>query len=191
MWNVNEPEQVRLVYGILAADKHCLDAVTLQLETKYGKADLISEVWPFDLTHYYIGELGDNPLRQFISFKKLINPGQLAGIKHEANALEQDFAGEYRKELPRPVNLDPGIFEPSKLVLASTKNFSHRIYIGENMYAEVTLSFHTGKWKSYDYTFPDYKNGKYFDYFSKVRETLVDELRSIRETNQSVDNSAK
>ena len=80
-------------------------------------------------------------------------------------------------DLPRPVNLDPGIIEPSKLVLASTKNFSHRIYIGDGMYAELTLSFCRGKWQSFPYTFPDYKEERYHDFLSKVRDRLVEQAR--------------
>ena len=80
--------------------------------------------------------------------------------------------------VPRPINLDPGIIEPSKLILASTKNFSHRIYIGKKIYAEVTLLFHKGQWKTSDYTFPDYKQQKYFDFFDKVRKKLVEQTRN-------------
>ena len=79
--------------------------------------------------------------------------------------------------LPRPVNLDPGIIEPSKLILASTKNFSHRIYIGNSIYAELTLSFVKGTWQSYSYTFPDYKEERYHEFLSKVRNRLVEQLR--------------
>jgi hypothetical protein len=78
---------------------------------------------------------------------------------------------------PRPVNIDPGVIEPSKLILATTKNFSHRIYIGDRMYAELTLSFIKGLWKSFDYTFPDFKQNTYHDFLSKVRDRLVEQLR--------------
>jgi len=80
--------------------------------------------------------------------------------------------------LPRPVNLDPGLIEPSKLVLVTTKNYSHRIYIGKKMYAEVTLIFDKGHWQSLPYTYPDYKQQCYFDFFEKVRTKLLEQLKS-------------
>ncbi|MHC4074906.1 MAG: DUF4416 family protein, partial [Planctomycetota bacterium] len=80
---------------------------------------------------------------------------------------------------PRPINFDPGIIEPSKLILATTKNYSHRIYIGKKMYAEVTLIFDKGAWQPLPYTYPDYRQQCYFDFFEKVRKRLVEQLKSI------------
>ena len=80
--------------------------------------------------------------------------------------------------LPRPVNLDPGLIEPSKLVLATTKNYSHRIYIGHKMFAEVTLIYEKGDWRHFDYTYPDYRQSCYLDFFSKVRTRLLEQLKT-------------
>jgi hypothetical protein len=81
-------------------------------------------------------------------------------------------------KLPRPVNLDPGIIEPSKLVLATTKNYSHRIYIGHKMFAEVTLIYEKGAWRHFDYTYPDYRQPGYHDFFTKVRNRLLEQLKT-------------
>ena len=153
MWQVNKPQPVKLIVGILASDDVALTAVRRRVIEEFGQADLTSEIWPFTQTSYYKDELGENILRQFVSIAKLIDPGRLADIKHRANQIEIELAGKLATDLPRPVNLDPGIIEPSKLVLASTKNFSHRIYIGDGMYAELTLSFCKGTWQSFSYTF--------------------------------------
>lgn len=178
MWQVNEPEPVKLIIGILAADDKALDAAWDRIRDEFGEIDFTSEVWPFTQTSYYKDELGENILRQFASIAKLIDPGQLADIKHRANQIEIELAEKLSTDLPRPVNLDPGIIEPSKLVLASTKNFSHRIYIGKGMYAELTLSFCKGTWQSFSYTFPDYKEQRYHKFLSIVRDRLVEQLRS-------------
>lgn len=177
MWKLNKPKPVKLIIGILAANQRCLSQALQSISDEFGNIDLQSEVWPFVQTDYYKNETGDNILRQFVSIEKLIEPGKLAKIKHQTNKLEQELAKKSTLELPRPVNLDPGIIEPSKLILASTKNFSHRIYIGKEIYAELTLSFIKGQWKSFDYTFPDYKQGCYNDFLSKVRTRLVQQLK--------------
>jgi hypothetical protein len=180
MWELKDPKPVKLIIGILGADDGCLSAAAQAIEAELGRIDLLSEVWPFDQTDYYKEQTGENIRRQFVSIEELIDPGRLAQIKHQTNRLEQNLAAELKLSLPRPVNLDPGIIEPSKLILASTKNYSHRIYIGENMYAEVTLIFDKGRWRPFDYTYPDYRQQCYCDFFDEVRTRLVEQLR-IRE----------
>jgi len=180
MWELKEPRPVKLIIGILAADKRCLDAAVEAVKSEFGAVDLASEVWPFEKTDYYKQQTGDHIVRQFVSMEKLIEPGSLADIKHTTNRLEQELAGRLGLELPRPVNLDPGIIEPSKLVLATTKNYSHRIYIGKRMYAEVTLFFDKGRWRTFDYTYPDYRQECYLDFFDKVRKKLLEQLKSQR-----------
>jgi len=181
MWQINKPEPVKLIIGILAADKDCLTSAVKAITTEFGKSDLISDAFEFYQTDYYKDEAGENILRQFVSFTELIDPGRLASIKHKTNEIEELLAKKLDTPLPRPVNLDPGIIEPSKLVLASTKNFSHRIYIGDSMYAELTLSFCKGKWNGFQYTFPDFKEDRYHGFLSKVREKLVDQIRHLKD----------
>ena len=94
--------------------------------------------------------------------------------------MEQDLVLRLNTPYPRPVNLDPGIIEPSKLVLASTKNFAHRIYIGDHMYAEVTMTYNRGKWESFPFTFPDFKSGRYNGFLSNVRECVVRQQRALK-----------
>ena len=180
MWDVQDILPVKLIVGILACDEQALKASHVPLVNAYGPADLVSEVYPFDMTDYYVNEAGPNMVRQFLAFENLVDPGRLAAIKHETNRTEQELAKQLQTPFPRPVNLDPGFVEPSKLVLASTKNFAHRIYIGERMYAEVTMSYNKGKWETFPFTFPDFKSGRYNNYLSKVRECVVAQQRALK-----------
>ena len=180
MWEIKEPNPAKLIIGILAADKDCLTAAVETLADNFGKIDLTSDIWHFDQTTYYEDQTGQNILRQFVTIENLIDPGLLAKTKHKTNKLEAELAEKLQTNLPRPVNLDPGIIEPSKLVLASTKNYSHRIYMGKKIYAEVTLIFGNGMWKPFEYTYPDYRQKCYFDFFSKVRSRLLEQLKSER-----------
>jgi hypothetical protein len=178
MWELKEAKPVKLIIGILAADEECCRTAVEAITDEFGKTDFVSDVWAFEQTDYYKEQTGEHILRQFVSIEKLIDPGKLAKIKHKTNKLEQKLAGKVGSELPRPINLDPGIIEPSKLVLATTKNYSHRIYIGQKMYAEVTLIYDKGHWRPFEYTYPDYKQQCYFDFFGKVRNRLVEQLKS-------------
>jgi len=178
MWDLQNPKPVKLIIGILAANENALAAAVKALNKQFGKIDLVSDVWPFTQTDYYKDETGPDILRQFVSIEKLIDPGNLARIKHDTNSLEQQLADSLKLPHPRPVNLDPGFIEPSKLVLASTKNFSHRIYIGNKMFAEVTLMYEKGNWRHFDYTFPDYKQSCYHNFFTKIRNRLLEQLKT-------------
>jgi hypothetical protein len=194
---------VKLFIGILAANETALAAAVKAISKSFGVIDLTSNVWPFTQTDYYKDELGPNALRQFVSLEKLIDPGKLAKIKHTTNKIEQELArslnviasdsssaaqakeeakqsqsSEAQKNLPRPVNLDPGVIEPSKLILATTKNYSHRIYIGNKMFAEVTLIYEKGAWRHFDYTYPDYRQPDYHNFFTKVRSRLMEQLKT-------------
>jgi hypothetical protein len=180
MWKLKGPKPVKLIIGILAADRQCLHEAVDAIIGKFGPIDFTSNVWQFDKTDYYLEQTGPNILRQFVSIDKLIDPGKLAVIKCKSNKLEQKLAKNLGFPLPRPVNLDPGIIEPSKLILATTKNYSHRIYIGKKMYAEVTLIFDKGQWRPLDHTYPDYRQNCYFDFFDNVRNRLLEQLKSQR-----------
>ncbi len=177
MWELKEPRPVKLIVGILASEERCLTAAREGLASVLGTIDLVSDIWTFDQTDYYAAQIGPHILRQFVSVERLIDPGQLAAIKHQTNSLEKQLAATLGTPFPRPANLDPGTIEPSKLVLATTKNYAHRIYIGDRMYAEVTLVFDKGQWRPLPYTYPDYYRQEYFDFFCQVRLRLVQQLR--------------
>jgi hypothetical protein len=177
MWKLKNPQPVKLVIGILTANNQCLHTAIDAITDKFGRLDFSSDVWPFDKTDYYQDQTGSRILRKFVSIEKLIEPGKLAKIKLQTNKLEQKLAKALALPLPRPVNLDPGIIEPSKLILATTKNYSHRIYIGKKIYAEDTLIYDKGKWCPMAYTYPDYKQQCYFDFFNKVREKLLEQQK--------------
>lgn len=181
MWELKKTEPVKLLIGILATDKHSLTFAVDAIIAQFGQADFYSDIWPFTQTTYYKDQTGENILRQFLTIEKLIDPEQLSQVKHQTNKIEQDIAGQLAEiaGFPRPINLDPGIIEPSKLVLASTKNFSHRIYIGNQIYAEITLTYNKGIWKDFVFTYPDYKEAEYHKFFSKVRTRLTEQLREI------------
>jgi len=179
MWELKDIEPVKLIAGILAANEKCLPVVIAALAEEFGPIDLQSDIWPLTQTDYYRQQTGPAILRQFVSIEALIEPGELASVKLATNEIERRLAESLDLPLPRPVNLDPGIIEPSKLILASTKNFSHRIYIGQKMFAEVTLTYGKSHWKPFDYTFPDYQQQCYHDFFTKVRDKLRLQLRSL------------
>ena len=167
----SEPAPVKLICGMISAKKDLFDQAAAAMSDSFGPVDIVSEVTDFDLTDYYYDQMGRWLYRKFVSFAGLVNPGSLARIKLRTNEIEADFARRAGGPT-RPVNLDPGYLDESKLVLATTKNHSHRIYLGQGIYAEVTLLYRRGRWQSLGWTYPDYASGRYDAFLTAARDSL-------------------
>jgi len=177
---------VKLIAGLLGGDVDLLRRARQKLAHEFGPVDLESELWPFDRTDYYEAQMGPGLQRQFLSFARLIRPDALAEIKCRTNRLEQQIADDCQPlGYPRPVNIDPGYLDLAKLVLATTKDRSHRVYLGEGIYAEVTLHYADGAWRPWPWTYPDYHKPEYHAFFARVRACYRDqraELERLMET---------
>jgi len=175
MATIRKPLPVKLFVGTLTSLPSLLPEVGPRLAALFGPVDAQSEVFPFDQTRYYDEEMGRPLCRCFFSFAELIDPSEIAGIKMKTNELESAFAAE-NAGVARPVNLDPGYLEQSKIVLASTKNFFHRILISGGIYGEVTLHFEENEWRVFPWTFPDYKSPRYHPFFTSLRDLYRSQL---------------
>jgi hypothetical protein len=175
MGNIHTPPPVKFFTGVLTSIPEVLPEVEERLAALFGAVELRSPLFPFDLTQYYDQTMGTPIYRCFLSFAELMEPSAIAGIKIKTNEMEAAFTEEYRK-VQRPINLDPGYLELSKIVLASTKNFYHRILISQGIYAEVTLHFEKGEWRSFPWTFPDFKSDRYHSFFISLRERYRNQL---------------
>lgn len=176
-----EPEAVNLICAVLAAREPWLAAARERLERTFGPIDLESDVWPFDFTEYYAEEMGHPLLRRIYSFQDLVRPENLVAAKHTNNRLEKELARELDGAPARPVNLDPGYVSLGKLVLATTKDHAHRLYLGSGIYGEVTLNWHGGDFEPHDWTYPDYRTEHYREFFRQVRRLYHDKLEDPRE----------
>ncbi len=163
-----DPEPVTLVCGLLSARPEILDEAEAQLVGRYGPVDVRSSDIDFDFTSYYEPQMGRGLTRRFVSFARKVDPGRLAEIKRATNALEAEAARAHAFAA-RPVNLDPGYISPAKLVLASCKDRAHRIYLGQGIYAEITLRFRGGRFQPVETTYPDYRTAAYIEFFAAVR----------------------
>jgi hypothetical protein len=136
MVKTKPPQKVLAMTGLIFVHNIRVDDVLNALKKDFGEVLLKSEVLPFIHTTYYNKEMGDDLLRQWCAFDNLVVPDVLADMKHRTNEIEESFLNNNGG---RKVNIDPGFITLSNLILASTKDFSHRIYIGKGIYAEVTF----------------------------------------------------
>lgn len=175
MATVKPRPPVKLFVAATYSDPSSLSAARARLEQKFGMIDV--EAGPIDFsafTDYYASEMGTKLAKSFWSFETHVDPGALADIKLWTNDLEQEYAAEGK----RRVNLDAGYVELGKVVLATAKDYAHRVYLQKGIYAEVVLVYRK-KDESFgpvDYTFPDYKAAAVLDFFNRVRKIYFGRL---------------
>jgi uncharacterized protein DUF4416 len=178
MGSVRSFNPVKLFVGVLAADRKLIAPVRERLTALYGSIDHESPVVPFDFTDYYAAEMGELVDRVFFSFERLIDGDQLANIKRQTNDIEEEMK-PLLQTVSRPVNLDPGYIEHAKVILASTKNFYHRIYLGNGIFAEVTMHFRNNTFQFFPWTYPDYQSKDYQEFFLRLRQIYRSQLRTM------------
>jgi hypothetical protein len=161
----------------MSPDRDLIFQAVRRLEQELGEVDLSSEPFAFDCTDYYQAEMGPGLVKQFFSFSLLRPPEFLFRLKRRTAACERTHRSPLGGRL---VNLDPGYWSDAKLVLASTKNYSHRIPLGRRVYAEVTLRVNRGRLEPLDWTYRDYRSPLALDFFSRVRSTYFDQLSKIK-----------
>jgi len=170
-----EPKPVKFFAAVLAAGDQFWRSLEVELSAVFGSIDLSSPAVVWSASPYYEEEMGNGLLRKLFSFEGLRSPMALVECKHRAGSLEN----RYREALThqRRVNIDPGYLETGKIVLASTKNANHRIYLKSGIYAEATLSYVGGNFLPYEYTYPDYQWPETLEFFRRVRRRYLEQLR--------------
>ncbi len=168
-----EVDPVKLFIGILSSDEPSLEMALQRLEMIYGPMDFRSEPMDFDITDYYIPEMGAPILRSFVAFETLILPNEIARIKIETNELELKLA----KAKKRKVNLDPGYMDYDKVVLASAKYNGQKVYLEKGIWADLTLHFERGRFIPYSWSFPDFRTGMYEEIFLEIRSRYKGQRR--------------
>ncbi|MCF7872940.1 MAG: DUF4416 family protein [Candidatus Omnitrophica bacterium] len=169
MLELNFPKPVKFIAAFIYTDNIIYQKTKNKLRKKFGKIDYESNEINFDSTGYYYPEMGKPLFRRFISFKKLKDPAQFIKIKLFCVKLEKKFS----KNNLRTINIDPGYINQAKLVLTTTKDFAHRIYLGKGVYAEVTLFYKDSRFNHLPTTFPDYRTDTYKDIFEQIRNIYI------------------
>ncbi len=173
MGEVKKPQAVKLIVGFIFKEEEVLNKARKLLEKQFGKIDFESNVLAFTHTDYYEKELGKNLKRKFISFEKLVLPQHLPKIKIITNKIEKKFS----YTLTRKINIDPGYLNLGKVILATTKDYKHRIYLNEGIYAEVTLFYQNKSFRFWEWTYPDYKTAEYIEIFNQIRDIYCQQIK--------------
>ena len=173
MGSIHFPKPVLLLTAVFSADSSAFDWVRKRVEEHWGALALESEAFPFEtFTDYYAKTMGATLPKRLWAFEKLISPDALPQIKRLTNEWEAEFKSLTTSAAERPLNIDPGYIDLGKLILASTKDHAHRIYLSEGIFAETTLMYTQKQWKSLPWTYPDYQSAGYQHFLTQCRDFL-------------------
>lgn len=185
MGEIRNVEPVLLIVAAFARDEKALAWGRERLEEHYGPVERESETFRVDdFTEYYAASMGRNLHKRFWAFRNLVDPSELASIKRVTNDLEAEYTrltaktDESKGERPdmdsveRSLNLDPGYIDLGKLILASTKDHAHRIYLRDGIFAETTLQYTRKHWQALPWTYPDYQSPDCQRFFDECRKIL-------------------
>jgi len=177
MGRAKEPKPAKLFMSLIASEDEVFQQGIQDLSLVYGKTDFISERFLFDFTGYYTKEMGGDLFRHFITFERLIPIPLLPEIKKATNGLEEKYA---TSEGNRRINIDPGYLCLEHVILATTKGYTHRPYLREGIYADLTLIFREKSFQPMEWTYPDYRRNEIIELFNQFRKKYIKDLKGER-----------
>jgi len=164
------PSPARLLVSVIYREERDFDRSLRTISGRLGTVARISEPFPFDRTEYYEREMGAPLFRRFLLATEAVSRDELAAAKLTAEAIENEFLVNGK----RTVNIDPGLLTDENVVLATGKNYSHRIYLHDGVFADLTLVFEKGEYRPLPWTYPDYAS-------TEIRAFLAGWRREFRE----------
>ncbi|HOO90552.1 MAG TPA: DUF4416 family protein [Syntrophales bacterium] len=170
------PERVKRISSVFSGNRDTLNGAIIALSEEFGDIDYISALIPFAYTDYYTKEFGPSLFRRFVSFENLVSPDTLPHMKLYTNKIEDTFI----KDGNRLVNIDPGYISKAHLILATGKAYTHRPYIRDGIYADLTLIFTNHTFRRLAWTYPDYSDENTIAMFNNIRERYSVQLAEKR-----------
>jgi hypothetical protein len=182
MSTIQLPDPVKVIASLLSPDNDILAEVISRMSEEYGDIDYVSELLPFEYTDYYSAEMGERLARRFISFDALMDPGDLSQIKVFTNSIEAQRAEGGRRQ----VNIDPGYISEAHLILATGKRYTHRPYIGNGVYADLTLMYRNRTFQPLEWTYPDYAGDRIITMLIRMRTKYLLQLAEIKDGRRGI-----
>jgi hypothetical protein len=174
-----EPKPAKYFAALLSSDAGLMTAVEADLASLLGTIDGCTDAVPWTVSSFYESEMGGGLLRRFVCFQPLRSPADLSSMKLGTQTIEDRYRSARPDCTGRRINIDPGYIETGKVVLASTKNANHRIYLSDGIYAEATLLYHDGEFHGCPYTYRDYLWPETLAFMRAMRLAYLDQLRSF------------
>lgn len=176
-----------LFFGVFTGFPALFPEVRARIEARFGAIHPEGESPTFDFpeTRTYARSMGSNLHRKFFVLEQLWPQDGLAAVKHATGDMEAAIGLDCRplpgnRSVDRVVNIDPGLLNECRIILASTKDYAHRIYRGGGIWEEISLVFQHGAYRSHPWTYPDFGRDTYHAFFTRFREKLLTNVRGTQ-----------
>jgi hypothetical protein len=180
MGAVRNPNPVQCFISVMFRDDECMESAEERMKEILGSIEDRKGPAPFHQTDYYEKEMGEDLSRVFFLFGSLLSRERLPEVKLTTNNIEASLSRHGK----RTVNIDPGYISLENVVLATTKGFSHRIYLGEGIYGDLTLIYRNGTYNQLEWTYPDYRSEETISLFNIWRGSLREKIRGMLPTKR-------
>src|SRR5262245_25909138 len=168
--------EARLFFGVITGLERLFDVARERISARFGELETAEEspVLPFPATRTYSRSMGSGPLlRKFFFLGRHWPQDGLAEVKIATIGIEEEIQASDTFDVPRAVNIDPGLLNDCRIVLASTKDHAHRIYRGQGIWEEITLIFREGRYRPLPWTYPDFQSPECAAYFTPIRAAYL------------------
>ncbi len=175
MGSITQPSPALLILAAFSQFTEALEWTREKAIRTWGPLAMESDLFSFTETDYYRASMGPRLRKKLFALAAGFDPSRLSEIKSVTNAWESACLAELAGmagDASRVLNLDPGYLTDAKLILASTKNHAHRIYLSNGIYAEITLQYRSGAWQPCPWTYPDYRRVEYLEFFQRCRQYM-------------------
>jgi len=179
MADVKPPSPVKFFIASLYSSAELLQKAVGLIVKEWGEIDYQSVDYPFNVTDYYEPEMGKGINRKLIAIKDLYNPTLLVDMKLRCNEMELELACDGK----RRVNLDAGYLDHNKIILASAKEAGQKVYLDKGIYADLAGRYKTGRYQPFEWSFPDFRDGRYDKDLVLVRKMYMKQLKAWRDNN--------
>jgi hypothetical protein len=176
MASIQPPPLVKYFIAVLFRDQRHLDAARAAVVSTWGALDFEGPDHIFDVTGYYEPEMGAPLFRRIIAFENLFEPTLLVDMKLACNRIEDSM----RSEGKRTVNLDAGYLDHNKVLLASAKQAGQKVYLDKGIYADFAGRYKAGRYHPFEWSFPDFKDGRYDEELKSIRSVYLTQVKELR-----------
>lgn len=176
MADTQAADPVKLIAAVLWSGAQELAHALASMQAIWGEFDYTGPDHPFDVTKYYEPEMGEDIKRRILSFARLTAPESIREAKLTCNELEHRLSGGQS----RRVNLDIGYLDHNKIVLASAKYAGQKIHLGDGIYADLVGRYRHGRYQPFEWTFPDFRDGRYDKELAEIRRIYLEQLRAFK-----------
>ncbi|MDG5814215.1 DUF4416 family protein [Chitinispirillales bacterium ANBcel5] len=178
MASVHQPDPVKYFVAVLYKQSTLFTRALEEIEKRWGEIDYQGDDHHFDVTDYYESEMGEPLQRRLVSLKELRNPKDIVEVKLQCNQIEFSLCIEGK----RGVNLDAGYLDHNKTLLASAKEAGQKVYLDKGIYADLAGRYRGGRYRSFEWSFPDFRDGRYDNELLAIRATYLVQLKEYRKS---------